>query len=434
MTDTKPGKSEGSTAPYVARPQPRRAIVVGGSLCGLFAATLLHGAGWRVDIYERSSDDLSGRGAGIVTHPELFEVLRRAGVRIGAEIGVEVRSRVTFARNGDPIGEWPLRQILTAWGRLWRHLRAVFPPAHYHSGATLTGIEQDERGVSAHFADGTVEDGDLLVGADGIRSTVRRIFLPEVGPTYAGYVAWRGLVEEMALVEGVRRALFEHLAFCLPPREQILGYPVAGADDEVKPGRRRYNFVWYRPADEVLDLPGLLTDSSGRLHRDGIPPNMVSRHLLDALRADAARLLAPQFEEVVRLTAQPFIQPIYDLESPRMSFGRVILLGDAAFVARPHCGVGVTKAAGDALCLADTLRDGTRPIAAALAQVETVRSAFGRSMVAHARRLGAYMQAQIKAPEDRIMAERYRSPEAVMRETAIPLPEMEQRIRALLEP
>jgi 2-polyprenyl-6-methoxyphenol hydroxylase-like FAD-dependent oxidoreductase len=134
---------------------------------------------------------------------------------------------------------------------------------------------------------------------------------------------------------------------------------------------------------------------------------------------EAARaLLAPQFAEVVTKAKQVLFQPIFDLEVPQMTFGRVALLGDAAFVARPHCGMGVTKAAGDAMALVAAL-NGHTSIPDALAQYDTVRTQVGTAIVQHARHLGAYMQAQLKTDTDREMAERYRTPEAVMRETAV---------------
>jgi 2-polyprenyl-6-methoxyphenol hydroxylase-like FAD-dependent oxidoreductase len=101
-----------------------------------------------------------------------------------------------------------------------------------------------------------------------------------------------------------------------------------------------------------------------------------------------------------------------------MAFGRIALLGDAAFVARPHCGMGVTKAAGDAMALVGSLNAGAS-IPEALLAYSDVRTQFGSSIVEHARHLGAYMQAQLKTDTDREMAERYRTPEAVMRETAV---------------
>jgi len=137
------------------------------------------------------------------------------------------------------------------------------------------------------------------------------------------------------------------------------------------------------------------------------------------MHADANALLAPQFAEVVHLQPQPFFQPIYDVESPQLAFGRTALVGDAAFVARPHVGMGVTKAGGDARAIADVLRQ-VDDVPAALREYETARLRFGAAVISRARHLGAYMQAQIKTPEERAMAERYRTPEAVMRETATP--------------
>jgi 2-polyprenyl-6-methoxyphenol hydroxylase-like FAD-dependent oxidoreductase len=101
-----------------------------------------------------------------------------------------------------------------------------------------------------------------------------------------------------------------------------------------------------------------------------------------------------------------------------MAFDRVALLGDAAFVARPHCGMGVTKAAGDAMALVKALR-AHDTVPAALEGYSAERVQVGAAIVQHARHLGAYMQAQLKDETDRQMAERYRTPEAVMRETAV---------------
>jgi 2-polyprenyl-6-methoxyphenol hydroxylase-like FAD-dependent oxidoreductase len=399
--------------------QRRRALVIGGSLGGLLTAILLRNDRWQVDIFERVPDELAGRGAGIVTHPELLDTLSRCGVVIDDGIGVEVPARVTLDSSGRTVGEFPLRQILTSWGRLYALLRERFPAQAYHTGFSLDRVEQREDGVVACFANQQRRQGDLLVGADGIRSTVRAQFLPSVTPRYAGYVAWRGLVEEQAISSPTHAALFERFAFCLPPGEQMLGYPVAGAGNTTERGHRRYNFVWYRPAAEDSGLVDLLTDASSRTHDVSIPPPLIRREVIARMRHDADTLLAPQFAEMVRLTQQPFFQPIYDVESPQLVFGPVVLMGDAAFVARPHVGMGVTKAGGDAVALADALR-ATDDLASALGQYEAARAGFGAAVIARARHLGAYMQAQIKTPQEREMAERYRTPEAVMRETATP--------------
>lgn len=405
------------------RVERRRAVVIGGSMGGLFAALLLRRAGWHVEVFERIGNELAGRGAGIVTHEELFGVLRHAGIAANpAELGVAVPGRRVFDPAGNVVGELPLDQVLTSWGRLYALLRGALPDEHYHYNKNLDRIEELETGVVAQFNDGTSAEANLLVGADGLFSTVRKQFLPEVKPQYVGYVAWRGLVDEADLSAETRRMMCDWFAFSLPSGEQMLGYPVAGADEAVEPGRRRFNFVWYRPAAAGNTLRELLTNSEGVQYELSIPPNRIRPAVLQRMRADAERLLAPQFAEVVRLTKQPFIQAILDLETPRMALGRtrrVAILGDAAFVARPHVGMGVTKAAVDAAALSSALQANPNDVPTALATFERERLPHGAAVIRRARHLGAYMQAQLLTDEERALAERHRSPQAVMEETAV---------------
>lgn len=398
-----------------------KALVIGGSMAGLFAALLLRRQGWEVEVYERIGAELAGRGAGIVTHSELFEVLGRAGIdAAAAAVGVMVPGRRVLDRSGNVAGELVLQQVLTSWGRLYGLLKAALPAEHYHHGKSLERVEEIGDRVVARFSDGSEASGDLLIGADGLFSCVRAQLAGDIRPAYAGYIAWRGLVNERDLSPRTREELCDWFAFGLPPGEQMLGYPVAGANEEMNVGERRFNFVWYRPADADHGLADLLTDIDGLRHELSIPPTRIRSDVIEAMRGDAERLLAPQFAEVVRLTPQPFIQAILDLETPRMALGsRTVILGDAAFVARPHVGMGVTKAAADAAALVDALRAHPANLSAALAQFESVRLPFGAAVVRRARHLGAYMQAQIATPEERAMAERHRSPEAVMAETAV---------------
>lgn len=389
-------------------------------MAGLFSALLLRKAGWQVDVFERVGSELSGRGAGIVTHPELFDVLQEVGIDPEtAKVGVSVVGRRVFRRDGSIAGELALPQVLTSWGHLHNLLRQALTAEHVHYGCNLTHVEESTASVTAHFADGTSREADLLIGADGIFSTVRGLAAPEVAPNYVGYVAWRGLVEEAALSPGTREALCDHFSFSLPDGEQMLGYPVAGRDEAMEPGRRRYNFVWYRPAASGGSLRELLTDVDGVQHPLSIPPNKIRPEVTNALRADAARLLAPQFAEVLEKTEQPFLQAIQDLETPRMVLGpRTVILGDAAFVARPHVGMGVTKAAADARALADALAE-EPDLTGALGRFEAARQPYGAAVIRRARELGAYMQAQLLSDEERKLAERHRRPEAVMAETAV---------------
>jgi 2-polyprenyl-6-methoxyphenol hydroxylase-like FAD-dependent oxidoreductase len=394
----------------------RRALVIGGSIGGLFAANALRAVGWDVIVFERVGDDLASRGAGIGVHDELLAVMRRMGLTVDETIGVMGRTRILLDRNGRTAHEIPLPQLQSSWARIYRLLKDAFPDADYRFGMALEGVEQDASGVTAAFADGSRAKGDLLVGADGIRSTVRERILPEAQPRYAGYVAWRGLVDEWAIPPEVHRELFRYYTMCLPEGEMMLSYAVPGRDNDTRPGRRGYNHIWYRPTDYDRTLPGLCTDASGRCHGISIPPPLIRPEVAARIKAEARELLAPQIAAIVERTDQVFFQAIFDLESPRMAVGRVALLGDAAFVARPHVGLGVTKAALDAECLAREIAAADGDLDVALARYDTERRRFGSNIVARARRLGAYIEAQLKPPAERTEAERQPPAEYLMRE------------------
>jgi 2-polyprenyl-6-methoxyphenol hydroxylase-like FAD-dependent oxidoreductase len=206
------------------------------------------------------------------------------------------------------------------------------------------------------------------------------------------------------------------MTFCLPPGEQCLGYPVAGPDNELREGQRRYNVVWYRPADEAGELPQLLTDGNGVTHSVSIPPPLIRPGPIAAMRAAAERLLAPQFRKIVRLIDEPILQPIYDLETPQLAFGRVAIIGDAACVARPHVAAGVSKAADDAAALADALE--AEDVEAGLRRFQAQRLPDNKKIIERARHLGAYLQATQTA-EERARSARHSIPQAVLAETAV---------------
>ena len=396
--------------------KPKRAIIIGGSMSGLLSGLMLRRSGWDVDIYERVESELSGRGAGIVAQPELMQRLRRLGLETG-DLGVHIATRKILDAQGRLINSIECPQVATAWERVYRLLRDAFPAECYHRGHIFVKFTQTPEAVTAYFSEGETFTADVLVGADGIRSTVRQQCLPAVQPRYAGYRAWRALIPEEAFPPAVHRELFEYMSFGLPPGEQFLGYPVAGPNDDLRPGHRRYNVIWYRPADETTKLPWLLTDERGHTHPISIPPPLIRREAIAEMRAAAERLLAPQFREVVPLFPEPMLQPIYDLESPRMVSGRVAVVGDAAFVARPHVGAGVSKSSDDAAALADALQQ-EADVETALKRYEAARLKENHRIIAWARHLGAYLQAT-QTREEQVSAGEHSTDDAVIKETAV---------------
>jgi 2-polyprenyl-6-methoxyphenol hydroxylase-like FAD-dependent oxidoreductase len=366
----------------------RAAIIVGGSTSGLMTGALLAKQGWDVKVYERSPVELVGRGAGIVCHDELFEALEESGAGT-KDLGVVVAERLAFGDDGSVIGRRAFPQTVTSWDRLYQLVRRVLPDERYFPDHHLVRFEQDATSVRAHFANGVVAEGDLLIGADGFRSSVRQQFLPQIQPAYAGYTIWRGLADEAALDPQIARAVFDRFTFHFPGGTEILGYPIAGPNNDLGIGRRRYNWVWYRKTD-AEELEQMLTDATGHHHPLGIAPPLIRPEVVRAMRDAAKTVISPPLLHVLDHVEAPFFTPIYDLLSPNFAVGRVALVGDAAVVARPHVGFGTTKAAGDALSLARALaRELDLP--GALQAYSAERYTIGERCFHRGRQLGSWI-------------------------------------------
>ena len=309
-----------------------------------------------------------------------------------------MEGRVAVGPDGAILASQHYPQYVTAWGRVFNPLRLAFPAERMRTGMELRALEQDADSVTAHFADGSSATAELLVGADGFRSAVRGSGRArDVVPIYCGYVGWRGLVEEAAF-SAAFAPVFAQFTFLFPGHGEFIGYPIPGLNDSAEPGRRRYNFLWYYPVDAGAPLDDLLTDATGTRHAFSIPPGLLRPDHVAAVKADAAARLPEPYAEAVRRAEGFLVQPIYDLESPAMGFGRVALLGDAAFTGRPHVGVGVLKAARG--CRGPGRGAGRRrPVPAALAAYSARRLPPSRAAIAVSRHLGAFIERRLPRPE-----------------------------------
>lgn len=385
----------------IAFPRPR-AVIIGGSLAGLFTGSLLQRSGWDVDIFERSPHDLDSRGGGIVLQPDVVEVFRRTGVDVRSlSLGVDSRNRIVLRPDGSVQSRHFAPQTQTSWSLIYTMLRAAFGDEHYHQGKALVDLDQD-RGtstVTARFSDGSRYTADLLIGADGGNSAVRGLVWPGVEPHYAGYFAWRGLIPENEMPPVSREMLHGDFGFANNAGTHILGYLVPGIGNDMRPGHRLYNWVWYRVAGQSL-LDDVLVDRNGQKRVSAIPEGMLADRWLPHLHREADALLPTPFRDVVKVTQEPFMQTIRDLASDHMVDGRVVILGDAAAIPRPHTAASSSKAAANALGLADALAS-IADIDEALARWEPSQVALGKALLRQGSQTGDYLMFR-KEPATRI--------------------------------
>lgn len=368
--------------------QSVKVTVMGGSMAGLTAALVLRDIGCDVDVYERSEHALEGRGVGIVLHSTSLRYLLEHDVLDVDRVSTFADIHRYIDADGTTVAERRIEHRFTAYNTLHRALLSAFGTERYHLGREVTAFDQDDDGVTVQFPDGVAERADLLVAADGIRSRARSLLLPDSGPRYAGYVAWRGVVDERDLTTETYELLADALTYFVFPNSHILTYAIPNLDGSVEQGRRLQNFVWYRNVAEGAPLDALLTDVDGHRRELSVPPGMVRPQFVEELHTAATEQLPPQIAEVVLRVEEPFLQALNDVEIDQMAFGRICLIGDAAFAVRPHAAAATAKGAADAWALADALAATDGDVPSALQRWEPGQLVVGRNLLERNRRMG----------------------------------------------
>ncbi len=348
--------------------------VVGGSIAGCAAAQALwRGGAVQVTVFERSGGALRDRGVGLALQNDRYAELAAAGYVDADTPWVQLSRRVWTVRDGADAGAAGLGRTIGAqpfpfrsydWGSLWNGLRRRVPAdVDYRTSVAVTGIEPepDEGGVAVLLDDGRRERFDAVIGADGYRSIVREAMFPGLAPEYAGYVGWRGTSE--ALPAGASGADAHMVVF---PGGQCILYLIPASG-----GGARLNWVLYAtpPADQ--------------------PPDRETGELTAFLRGLVAEHFPPRWAAILLDTPaeSTFVQPIHDLSVPRYAAGRLLLVGDAATVARPHIGSGAVKALQDASAL-ESAWQFSATLDEAVATYGAARTPVGTALVAVARRFG----------------------------------------------
>lgn len=365
-----------------------RVLIAGGSIGGLTTAVLLRDLGYDVHVYERASAALQERGTGIVVLPITERYFTQGRAARDERVSLELTDWTYVDGAGNVLSADADHFRFSGWSTVYRALHEAFDEERYHLNSEMIGFDQREDGVTLRLADGRQIDGDLLICADGLGSTARGVLLPGVEPTYAGYVAWRAITPEEDLEPASLDALRDAMLYQVLDHSHILVYAIPSSTGSVEPGSRTMNSVWYRNYPDDGTFAALMTGLDGERRTGTMPPGMIRPEFEGEMRAAAAETLAPPIRDVVLKCHDPLIQAIFDLEVPQMVFGRVAILGDAAFGLRPHVAAGQAKACADAWALADALVEADHDLDAALARWEPRQLALGASAVGKTRGMG----------------------------------------------
>ena len=369
-----------------------RVAIAGGSVGGLTAALVLRDAGCDVRVFERSPAALQARGAGIAALDTTLEyLLTRGGFQV-TDVCSSTGCIRFLNRDGSVQHEQQHRYRFSSWNTIYRSLLSLLDADRYQLGAEVTGFGEQHGTVTVTLGPGEHAsqraECDLLVCADGVSSAARARLLPAVRPAYSGYVAWRGTVPEQDLSPGTRARLGDALTYQVLPGSHILVYPIPALDGALTEGNRLINIVWYVNVSQGAPLDTLMTGRDGVRRPVSLPPGAATGAAVAAMRKSARDQLAGPIAEAVVSAPEPFVQVVYDIEVPRMVFGRICLLGDAAFAVRPHAAAGTAKAAADGWALAEELTAAGGDVRRALAAWEHRQLTLGRDLLTRCREIG----------------------------------------------
>lgn len=307
----------------------RKALIAGGGIAGLATAIAVHDAGFHVEIFERAPE-LREIGAGLMIWPNGARSLRSLGVQIEA---LPVRELSISTWRGRRVNRYALEIFPQRYGfepsfvhraDLQAALARRFGSDGLHLGAEVMGFKQDVDGVEVTLRDGSKAGGELLVGADGLRSSVRRELLNDGDPVYLGSTVWRGI----APASGIALDLDAGINW-VGPGSEFLAFHLKG-------GRIYWAGVTKEPRGERAGDRGHKVDLIERFG-DWIAP-------------------VPQLIEATG-EADILRNDMYDRKpASHWSNGRVTLVGDAAHPMTPNAGQGACQALEDATALAAGLR------------------------------------------------------------------------------
>lgn len=365
-----------------------KVLIVGGGIGGFATALSLHAVGIDCEVFEQSRN-IRELGVGINLLPHAVRELAGLGVLDDLDrAGIRTSELIYANRFGQELWREPrgldagydYPQFSIHRGRLQRLLyeatRARIGKPRIHTSHQLRDVTQDDRGVTATFIrrDGTAETvtarGDGLIAADGIHSTVRRMFYACEGPpVWNGMMMWRGAVEYPPFLTGRSMVIAGGM------QAKLVLYPIS--TDTSTPGTNLLNWAVGARVGDGAEPPPRREDWSRLGRLDELLPHVEGVFQLSTVDPVDAICRTERFYEYPMCDRDPVL---------RWSFGRVTLLGDAAHPMYPVGSNGASQAILDARCLAPLLAEAD-DVATALEAYEAARLE-ATARIVHDNRLG----------------------------------------------
>lgn len=323
--------------------------IVGGSIAGCTAAILLNKHGHEVQIFERVSEDLVGRGGGIGTTPSLLSQIKKDGLIDNKFRSFAVYNMPFIGRNeeSEPFGRraWtlPIDFRVFQWKELWGQLRRHVPDSAYQRGTQVVSANMvDGNQVELKTEDDQLHQFDLVLFADGYNSLGRQLMFPQSKLKYRGYILWRGLLPE-ADMESPNPLGSEilRIAHGKAAGHKVM-YFIPDAEGNTATGQRVCNWAAYIPIDEN-ELPQLMKGKDGVQYTGTLPPGQITDENVSMLNEFIAQNTPKYHAEVAKRTQNSYIQVIYTVDPEHYRKDRMCLIGDAGAVAQPFTGSGVFK-------------------------------------------------------------------------------------------
>ncbi|KAK0515469.1 hypothetical protein JMJ35_001503 [Cladonia borealis] len=357
--------------------KPLDVVIVGGSLAGLMHGIMIKRLGHNVRILEQHpSSSRDGEAAGITVGDQVQEFFEKYDL-ITEPYAVDVTATQILDSEFKTLVFRELPWKATSWSTLYHRLRANFdgysskyvpdPPklpvgdgeGIFDIGKRVTNVTSSNGGVKLKFEDSITGQGgslwaDLVIAADGSKSSIRKLLCPQVQMPYAGYLTWRATIPEDTVSEETRRAYDGLFTFYELEKSYFVVYVVPGENGSVKPGERYINFVWYyNCSGDSKEFAEIMTDVDGHRHRSTLPPGKIRPEVWARQQAKGRQLLAAPVRELVEIIKVPFVTAVSDFRAPQACFldSKLLLVGDALSLFRPHIAQSTNQSATDCLLL-----------------------------------------------------------------------------------